>query len=194
MRDVLFALSFHVGVLLGVVVAVRHAEPPLHCLRDISRTVLCVLAGAKVEKRIHADAVQVRDLRQHVLPIFDHVDPIQLLLQRLGAHRFDRLFVHSAGVIIAHLLCFRRELWVDLRLRCLLGNRVQRVVVALNQLVERAPSGIFRRDFCLFDPVAIGVQKKIVARLHRCIHVLGIEWRALPNLRLRLGKRGKGSG
>ena len=192
MRDVLLPLLFHVGILLRVVIAIGHTETALHCLCDVARTVLCVLAGAKIEKRIHADRVQVRNLREHILSIFDHLDFVELVLQWLGAHRFDRLFVHSAGVIVSDLLCFRCELRIDRGFRRLLGNDVQRVAVALDQLIESAPSGIFRRDLGAFDPRAVGIAEEIVTGLHGRIHVLRIERRLiLCDLRLRPSEQAK---
>ena len=107
MRDVLLARLFHFGVLLRVVIAIGHPETTLHRLCDIARTILCVLACAEFEKRIHADSVQVRDFREHILSIFDHLDFVELVLQWLRAHRIDRLFVHSASVIVANFLRFR---------------------------------------------------------------------------------------
>ena len=118
--------------MLCVVISVRHAEPALHRLRDIARAVLRVLTGSKIKEGIYADAVQVCDLGQRIPSIFDRVDSVELILQRLRSHRFDRCFVHSAGVIIAYFLCFRRELGIDLRLRGFFGNRVQRIVIALD--------------------------------------------------------------
>ena len=132
MRDVLLALLLHIGILFCVVIAIGHAESALYRLGDVPRAVLRVLTGAKTKKRFNADAVQVCDFREYILLVLDRLNAIQLPLQRLGAHRFDRLFVHSACVIIANLLCLRRKLWVELRLGRLFGNRVQCVVVALD--------------------------------------------------------------
>ena len=125
MRDVLLALLFHVRVLLSVIVAIGHPKSALHRLRDIVRAVFCIGPRAKIEKRVDAYAVQVRDLLQHVLWIFDRIDFLELLGQRLCARSFDRLVVHSACVVIADFLCFRCQLRIDWRLRCLRGDGVQ---------------------------------------------------------------------
>jgi hypothetical protein len=78
-RDVLLALLFHIGVLLCVVISIRHAESALHRLGDVVIAVLGVLARAKIEECIDADAVQMRDLLQHILSIFHCVDFLELL-------------------------------------------------------------------------------------------------------------------
>ena len=194
MRDVLLALLFHVGILLGVVIAIGHTEAALHGLRNVTRAVLCILTGAKIEKRVYPDAVQMPDLGEHVLPIFHRLDSAEFFLERLSPHRLDRLFVHSAGVIIADFLCFRRELRIDVYLRCLAGNRVQRVVVALDQLIEGAPPGILWWNLGSLDPCAGGVAEEIVTGLHRRIHVFRIDGRRiLCDLRLRLSAQSKRS-
>src|SRR2546430_251416 len=165
MRDVLFALSFHVGVLLGVVVAVRHAEPPLHCLRDISRTVLCVLAGAKVEKRIHADAVQVRDLRQHVLPIFDHVDPLQEELNRVDMIK-DRQDVLAE---IAHL----HSIGVNAFFNFGAGQDAKDSTRDIAQAVQGGLGMPDRDYYTKQDPDMKGKREKYIAHVTKMLTLLG---------------------
>ena len=113
MRDVLLALLFHVGVLLGVVIAVGHAEPALHRLRDVARAVLCILTCAKPEKCLDADRVQMRDFRKQISAVLDAVNALELFFERLRTLGFDCFLVHAAGVVVAHFLCFRRELGID---------------------------------------------------------------------------------
>ena len=139
------ALLFHIGVLLCVVIPIRHAESALYRLGDVVIAVLRVLARAKIEKRVDADAVQVCDLLQHILSIFHCLDFLEFLRQRHCARCFDRLFVHSARVIVTDFPCLRRKLRVNRRLRRLFRDGVQRVIIAFNQLVERTPSRIFGR-------------------------------------------------
>src|SRR5205823_6164389 len=79
---------------------------------------------------------------------------------------FVRLFVHPARVIYTDFPCLRRKLRVDLGLRGLLRDGVQCVIVTFDQFIERAPSGIFRRDLCALDPRAVGVIKEIVTGFH----------------------------
>ena len=121
--------------------------------------------------------MQVRDLLQHVLLILHCINFLELVGQRLDSRGFDGLFVHSACVIVADFLCFRRQLRINRRLRRLLGDRVQRVVIALNQFVERAPSRILRRDLGALDPCAVGIFEEIVTGFHRRIDILRIKWR-----------------
>ncbi len=124
----------------------------------------------------------MRDFFQHILSIFHRVDLAQLVLQRLGPHGVDRLLVHSTRVVIADLLQFWRGLWIGLGLCRFFRDRVQRIVVPFDQLIETAPARIFRRNFRALDPTAIGVEKEIVRRLHRRVHV-----RRINRLRILLG-------
>src|SRR6266403_771977 len=114
------------------------------------------------------------DLLQHILSSFHAVDLGQLVLQRLCPHRFDRFLVHATGVIIADLfrigliaLCFRR----------FLRDRVERVVVVLDQLIETAPARIFRRNFGALDPAAVGAEKKMVRWFERVGYWQAFSWR-----------------
>src|SRR5437763_9837051 len=104
MRDVLLALLFHVGILLGVIVAIGHAEPALSRLRDVARAVLRILTGAKPEKCADADCVQMRDYLQQISAVFDRVDALELFFERFRSLGLDRFLVHAAGVVIAYLL------------------------------------------------------------------------------------------
>jgi hypothetical protein len=71
---------------------------------------------------------------------------------------------------------------------------VQRVVVALDQLIESAPPGILWWDLGSLDPRAIGVAEEIVTGLHGRIHVFRIDGRRiLCDLRLRLSAQAKRS-
>src|SRR5438552_17282662 len=119
----------------------------------------------------------MRDFLEQISAVFNGVDALELFFERFGSHGLDCFLVHAAGVVIAHLLWFWRELWIDLRCRGLLRDRVQRVVVALDQFIERTPSGILRRDLGAVDPRTIGMGEYIIARLDRRIHVLRIDRR-----------------
>ena len=174
-RDVRVPQFLRSLVIFRVVIAVGHPESALHRLRDLMRAVLVVLARTEIEKRVHADHVQMRDLLQHIMSIFHVVDLGQLVLQRLGLHCVDRLFIHPARVVITDLLHFRRDLWIGFGLGRFFRNHVQRVVVVLDQLIETAPARIFRRNFSALDPTAVRVKKEIVRRFYRLIHVARID-------------------
>ena len=94
---------------------------------------------------------------------------------RLGG--VDRLFIHPAGVVIAHLLHLRRKRRVGFRLGGLLGRHAQRFVILFDQGIEAAPARFFRWDGIVLQPGAIRVGVEIVLRLDRGIHVLQIERR-----------------
>ncbi len=51
---------------------------------------------------------------------------------------------------------------------------MQGIVVMLDQLIEAAPTRVFRRDFGPLDPAAVAVQKEIVLRFDGRIHVARI--------------------
>ena len=187
MIDILIAQFLGGFIRLCVVIAIRHAEPALNSLGDLARAVLGVLARRKIEQCVDADCVQMRDRFEQIIAIFDRVNAFEFVLQRLCAHCLDRFLVHSTGVVIADLLHFRRESWIDMCIYGFFGNDVQRVIVPLDQLVETTPSRVFRRNLCPFDPTTISIHKKIILRFHRRIHVLGVQWRRiLLDLRWRL--------
>ena len=79
-------------------------------LRDDHRAVLVVLAGSETEERADSHGVQVRDCFQHIVAIFDRVDALQFLIERLGFRGVDGFLIHPARVKIADLLHFRRQL------------------------------------------------------------------------------------
>ena len=78
------------------------------------RAVLGVLTGRKLEKRVHTDAVEVRDFFEQFTAIFDGLDLFEFVLQWPDAHGFDRLLIHAASVVVAYLLRLRRESRIDL--------------------------------------------------------------------------------
>ena len=179
MIDILIAQFLGGFIRLCVVIAIRHAEPALNSLGDLVRTVLGVLARRKIEKCIDADRVQTCDFFEQIIAIFDRVNVFELVLQGFCAHCLDRFLVHSTGVVIADLLHFRRESWIDMCIYGFFGNDVQRVIVPLDQLVETTPARIFRRNLCPFDPTAVRIHKKIILRFYRRIHVLWVQWRRI---------------
>ena len=182
-RHIRVAQFFRSVVRLRVIIAVRHSEPTLHRLRDLPRAVLIVLSRSEIEERVHAIHVQMRDFLQHILSIFDAVDLCQLVLQRFGPHRFNRFLVHPARVIIAN---FFRNGVTAFRLRRFLRDRVERVVVVLDQNVKAAPARLVRRNLRALDPTAVRVKKEIVRRLDRYIHVRRIN-RLCVFIRFRFG-------
>ena len=139
------------------------------------RTVFGVLSGTKIEKRADTDAVEMRDLFEQIIAVFDRFNPFKLIIQRPGAHCLDRFLIHTARVVVAYLLRFGREPWIDMCAFRFLRNVMQRIVVVLDQLVETAPARIFRRNLGLFDPSAIGVDEEILLWFYRQIPVARVQ-------------------
>ena len=79
MIDILVAQLLRSIVRLGVIIAVRHAEPTLDCVRNHHRAVFVVLSGAESEQCADAEGVEMCDLFQQVIAILDCVDPLELI-------------------------------------------------------------------------------------------------------------------
>ena len=120
--------------------------------------------------------MEAGDLFRQVVHVFQVVDFLHLVLQRLHASGVDLGFIHPAGVEVAHLLHVGAGRFFG---GGFLGDLVERVVVLLDQLVEAAPARILRRDGIVLQPIAIGIKVEIIARLDRRIHVARIERRRI---------------
>ncbi len=114
MIDILVAQLLRSIVRFRVVIAVRHAESALNNIRNHHGAVLVVLPGAEPEECANPERVQMRDFFEHIIAIFHRVDALELVVQRFGAHGFNRFLVHAAAVIITDLLKFRRGFWIDM--------------------------------------------------------------------------------
>src|SRR5712691_9883599 len=98
--------------------------------------------------------MEMCDFLEHIFSSLDAVDLSQLVLQRLRSHLLNRLLVHSAGVVVANFLQFRRNSTarpartrIGLCLGCLLGYFMERVVILFDQLIKTTPARIFRRNW-----------------------------------------------
>ena len=112
----------------------------MRCLGDVARAVLGVLTCIKVEKRGDTNRVQMCNFLEQIIAIFDRLNTFELLRQWLGSHGFDRFLIHPTRVVIAHLLRFWCEFWIDMCVRRLFCDLVQSVVVLLDQFIETSPA------------------------------------------------------
>ncbi len=119
------------------------------------------------------------DCLEYIGTIFDCIDAFQLLFERsdsLGANCF---LVHTARVVITDFLDFWRCLRVDVRVRGLIRDLMQRVVILFGQLVEASPARIFRWHWVALQPAAIGIKIEIILRLHGRIHIFRVQRRRI---------------
>ena len=156
-----------------IVVALGQAEPALPQLGDFPAAVAVVRAAPELESRGHSQALQARDLAQHVSRSLEGVDPVEFEPQRSDAGRADRGPVHAAGEEVAHHLLDRRTLVVQGA--GALAEQVQVLLIALQEFVEGGPAGIRRGNRRPRDPSSVDVAVEIVLRLDRRIEVLGQE-------------------
>src|SRR3954447_25255232 len=108
--------------------------------------------------------METRDLCQQVIAVLDRVDLLQLFRQRGRFARIHLVLVHSAGIEVAYLLQFRRGLRIGVRVRGLVANLVQRVVVLLGQLVEGTPAPNRGRNRFPLNQAAVGIEIEILGR------------------------------
>ena len=112
----------------------------------------------------------------------------------MESRRLDRLLVHAAGVVIAHLLCLRGQSWIDMRGFGFFRNVMQRVVVVFDQFVKAAPARIFRRHLRPFDPSAVGEHEEIILWFYGQVPVARVQWRRIFfDRRLRLSAQTGGT-
>ncbi len=138
-------------------------------LGDLPGAVLGVGRAAEGEAGVHAQALQMGDLRQDLRGRAQGVDAVELEADRLRARGVHRLLVHAAGVKVAHHPLGRRAL-VALGGGAL-AQHFQVLLVAVPQLIDGAPVRIGRRHLGLLQPGAIGVTVEVVLRLDRRVEV-----------------------
>src|SRR4029077_10535706 len=106
-------------------------------------------------------------------------DCIEVPLERFHRGGIDLLVVHSAGVKLSDQLPNGAGGGFPFTYlsNALVQDLVQRCVVALDQLLERAPSTVFWRNRVRLEPTAVGELVEVIARFCPQVHVGWIDCR-----------------
>ncbi len=147
------AILFRFVVVLGVVVAVRQAQPALIQLCDHHRRIVGVLHRTRSEQyRAAVHQLQFSHQRRQFARRLQLCDGPQLRLQRFDPALFHHRLIHAGRVIIAD---FARHL-VSVRgwRRCLFKNRVQKVKIVLVQFRVDVPGRLICRNRIVLLPAS----------------------------------------
>ena len=171
-------------VALQVVVPIRHAEARLPKIDGVDVGILVVDSEGEGEGAIEAKR-RIADRMGDVAQRFQAGDFGQILLGRLETVRFDLLGVHVGRVEIAQLAPLGGQLAVW---RCgeIGDETLQACFVLLVEFQVHAGIGAVGRDHVVLHPIAVGIKKEVVPRLHRFVDVgkldtpgldSGVSWR-----------------
>jgi hypothetical protein len=72
--DVRGAFLFRVLITLDVIIAIRQTKAALYRLSNFPCAVLCVLARPKLEERVNADCMEMRNGLKKIGTVLDRVD------------------------------------------------------------------------------------------------------------------------
>src|SRR5947209_9881038 len=174
MLHVFLAGFLRAGIGAGVVVALRKSQPALVSFSDHRGCVFEILVGAKAEKRIGIDQVQVRQKVGKIVPGLESSNAVQLRLQRSDAFALNGSFIHAGGIKIANLLLFRTA--VGAAYGSFIENAPQDKTIALRQFSIAAIVGLVARNRVLLEPSTAG----ILVEVHAGIGVLVYQRRVKP--------------
>ena len=201
--DVLLVLGAqvrHLRAVGQVVGAVGHAQAALQQVRHVARRVGQALGNPQAEhvfgeevgvvERVDVGAQRGAQRARQRRLVLDGVDLRQHRLERRGALRFDRRFVHEGLVEVGDLARFGRRLLVGV-------DGVEHLDDALVGVFgdrgEGAPAAAVGRDLGLGQPVAVGVVEEVVARQHGHGGRLGSGRRRGGGLRVRRRESERGA-
>ena len=170
--DILLANLLAAVVVVQIVVAIRESEPALTRGENLLARIHLVLEDIDVEEeRPGEPAVGLQVQRGKLLLVGKRGDGVEFRLDRLWAKLIRQIGVHAGGEVVAVFGlqgCLRR-LGRGLQLK------IQKVVVAIAQLVELTPANLVRRNRVGLLPAAAGVLGKVHAGIHREVNGRGVE-------------------
>ena len=193
MQQIAGANLLRLGIVLGIVIAVRKAQPALPHTHNHGIGVIGILLGAAVEEQGIAGKMQTSYQRRKIVNAFDRLHLVERRLHGFGAKLLHRRFVHTCGVVIADLLGDGVR---GLGGGCLFENSPQIVEIILVQLGINVPTDLVGGNGILLLPAAAGVLVEIHAWVQRSVHGRNIEAGDVRQGRLdsTLGRRGRIAG
>src|SRR5439155_18588541 len=158
-----------------VVVAIGQTEAAAADRSDDHLRILHVVLPRDAEQWAIALVVQAGQLGQKRRAIADRLDAIQLILDRRHARRLDGWLVHAGSVEVADFLLRASARRGRRYSSVFFQDRVQRLAVALGQLLEAAKARVLRRQRMRLPPLADGEAIEVIAGVHRRVHAGEIE-------------------
>ena len=175
-------------IVVQIIFLFGQPQAALHDLQQVHFAVLDIRTDVETEIASDALAHHTRHHRKYILAVANGLNGLQIGLDGGESVLVLLHAIHHDVIQVSYLL--RQRPFGLLLCGKPFNQSAQLCVIVLNQLFERAETGIFRREGIGLPPPATSIVIKIIARLDRQIHVFRVN--AGLQTGLRLTSHGKG--